>query len=147
MKFLGNAYRFRVAGDGSSSLRWPFPGSAGGPFEGFARWTSGPTRASNATYVVTGAAGTRSVRGDQRSAGGGWRTLGMCSLCAVQDNGGVRVDEADGVSAQHGGLPWFLDDMRPQGFMGRTFAHAHPELHLGNDPRPWNDYDVLRAIA
>ncbi len=61
--------------------------------------------------------------------------------------GAVWVDEADGVSAQHGGLPWFLDDMRPQGFMGRTFAHAHPELQLGNDPRHWNDDEVLRALA
>jgi len=61
--------------------------------------------------------------------------------------GAVWVDEADGVSAQHGGLPWFLDDMRPQGFMGRTFAHAHPELQLGSDPRHWNDDDVLRALA
>ena len=61
--------------------------------------------------------------------------------------GAVWVEEADGVSAQHGGLPWFLDDMRPQGFMGRTFAHAHPELQLGHDPRHWNDDDVLRALA
>jgi DNA-binding Lrp family transcriptional regulator len=61
--------------------------------------------------------------------------------------GAVWVDEADGVSARHGGLPWFLDDMRPQGFIGRTFAHAHPELQLGNDPRHWNDDDVLRALA
>ena len=61
--------------------------------------------------------------------------------------GAFWVEEADGVSAQHGGLPWFLDDMRPQGFMGRTFAHAHPELQLGSDPRNWNDDDVLRALA
>ena len=61
--------------------------------------------------------------------------------------GAFWVEEADGVSAQHGGLPWFLDDMRPQGFMGRTFAHAHPELQLGCDPRNWNDDDVLRALA
>lgn len=61
--------------------------------------------------------------------------------------GAVWVEEADGVSLQHGGLPWFLDDMRPQGFMGRTFAHAHPELHLGTDPRHWNDDDVLRALV
>jgi DNA-binding Lrp family transcriptional regulator len=61
--------------------------------------------------------------------------------------GAVWVDEADGVSMQHGGLPWFLDDMRPQGFMGRTFAYAHPELQLGTDPRHWNDDDVLRALA
>jgi hypothetical protein len=61
--------------------------------------------------------------------------------------GAFWVDEADGVSALHGGLPWFLDDMRPQGFMGRTFAHAHPELQLGHDPRHWNDDDVLRALV
>ncbi|MBI2750222.1 MAG: type II toxin-antitoxin system HipA family toxin YjjJ [Burkholderiales bacterium] len=61
--------------------------------------------------------------------------------------GAFWVEEADGVNARHGGLPWFLDDMRPQGFMGRTFAHAHPELQLGSDPRNWNDDDVLRALA
>ena len=63
------------------------------------------------------------------------------------EGGAFWVDEADGVSARHGGLPWFLDDMRPQGFMGRTFAHAHPELQLGADPRHWSDDDVLRALA
>lgn len=63
------------------------------------------------------------------------------------EGGAVWVDEADGLSMRHDGLPWFLDDMRPQGFMGRTFAHAHPELQLGTDPRHWNDDDVLRALA
>ncbi|MEO8021321.1 type II toxin-antitoxin system HipA family toxin YjjJ [Polaromonas sp.] len=57
------------------------------------------------------------------------------------------VDEADGVSKPHDGLPWFLDDMRPQGFMGRTFAHAHPELQLAADPRNWSDDDALKALA
>ncbi|MBB1075490.1 type II toxin-antitoxin system HipA family toxin YjjJ [Rhodoferax sp. 4810] len=61
------------------------------------------------------------------------------------EGGAFWVDEADGLSERHDGLPWFLDDMRPQGFMGRTFAHAHPELQLGSDPRHWSDDDVLRA--
>ena len=63
------------------------------------------------------------------------------------EGGAVWVDETDGVSQKHDGLPWFLDDMRPQGFMGRTFAYAHPELQLGTDPRHWNADDVLRALA
>ena len=63
------------------------------------------------------------------------------------EGGAFWVDEADGVSARHDGLPWFLDDMRPQGFMGRTFAHAHPELQLGHDPGHWSDDDVLRAMT
>ncbi|MGE0100496.1 MAG: type II toxin-antitoxin system HipA family toxin YjjJ [Hydrogenophaga sp.] len=57
------------------------------------------------------------------------------------------VDEADGLSELHEGLPWFLQDMRPQGFMGRTFAHAHPELRLPGDLRHWSDDDVLKALV
>ena len=63
------------------------------------------------------------------------------------EGGAFWVDEADGVSARHDGLPWFLDDMRPQGFMGRTFAHAHPALQLGHNPLHWSDDDVLRAMT
>ena len=63
------------------------------------------------------------------------------------ESGDVWMDEATGVSRKHDGLPWFLDDMRPQGFMGRTFAHDHSELQLNNDPRYWNDDDVLRALT
>src|SRR5215471_2817499 len=54
--FLGAGYHYRVAGDGSSTFTWPFAGPAG-RYEVFARWTSGPNRASNATYVITGADG------------------------------------------------------------------------------------------
>ncbi len=61
--------------------------------------------------------------------------------------GGFWVDEEDGVTERHDGLPWFLADMRPQGFMGRNFAHTHPELQLPTDPRHWSDDDALRALA
>ena len=61
--------------------------------------------------------------------------------------GGYWVDEVGGPGARHAGLPWFLEDMRPQGFMGRAFAQAHPELQLGSDPRHWSDEDVLRALT
>lgn len=63
------------------------------------------------------------------------------------EGGAFWVEEADGVRMRHDGLPWFLDDMRPQGFMGRTFAHAHPALQLGHDPLHWSDDDVLRAMT
>ena len=61
--------------------------------------------------------------------------------------GAVWVDEADGLSQRFDGLPWFLGDMRPQGFMGRTFAQSNPDLQLGDDPRYWSDDDLLRALA
>src|SRR3990167_8928827 len=57
------------------------------------------------------------------------------------------VDEADGLSELHAGLPWFLQDMRPQGFMGRAFAQAHPDLRLPGDLRHWSDDDVLKALV
>lgn len=57
------------------------------------------------------------------------------------------VDETDGLSELHDGLPWFLQDMRPQGFMGRTFANNHPELRLPGDLRHWSDDDVLKALV
>ena len=64
--------------------------------------------------------------------------------------GAVWVDEVYGprhTGQRHGGLPWFLNDMRPQGFMGRTFAAAHPDLQLGINPAKWTDDEVLRAMA
>lgn len=57
------------------------------------------------------------------------------------------MDEVDGTARVHDGLPWFLSDMRPQGFMGRAFARHHPELGLPTDPRQWTDDEVLRALA
>ena len=57
------------------------------------------------------------------------------------------VNEADGLTQIHDGLPWFLDDMRPQGFMGQTFVQNHPELSLPADLRHWNDQHALKAMV
>lgn len=44
-------------------------------------------------------------------------------------------------------LPWFLDDLRPQGFLGRSFAReVGPYLGIGEDPRTWRSDDVLLAL-
>lgn len=61
--------------------------------------------------------------------------------------GAIWAEEATGVRELHAGLPWFLGDMRPQGFMGRTFAQAHAGLGLGLDPRGWSDDAVLLALS
>src|SRR5438067_7247406 len=57
--FIGNGYHYRVAGEGSSTVAWSFPGQSG-RYEVFARWTSGTNRASNATYAITSAEGVTS---------------------------------------------------------------------------------------
>lgn len=56
----------------------------------------------------------------------------------------LRGDFADGVFPD---LPWFLDDLRPQGFLGRAFARRHAErLGLGADPRLWSADAVVAAL-
>jgi len=45
-------------------------------------------------------------------------------------------------------LPWFLYDLRPQGFLGRTFARTFgKQLNLPHDPTRWNADDILRALV
>ncbi len=45
-------------------------------------------------------------------------------------------------------LPWFLQDMRPNGFMGRAFAYAHGrELDLPPDLRNWTDDHLMLALS
>ncbi|WP_303636889.1 type II toxin-antitoxin system HipA family toxin YjjJ [Stenotrophomonas tuberculopleuritidis] len=46
------------------------------------------------------------------------------------------------------GLPWYLDDLRPQGFLGRSFAHGRGRtLGLPTDLNRWQRDDVLTALV
>lgn len=44
-------------------------------------------------------------------------------------------------------LPWFLADMRPQGFLGHGYSHQHPELNLPERISDWQDDHALYALA
>ncbi len=45
------------------------------------------------------------------------------------------------------GLPFFLQDVRPQGYLGRACARdAAPRLGVSEDVRNWNDDDVLSYL-
>jgi hypothetical protein len=45
------------------------------------------------------------------------------------------------------GMPWFLDDQRPQGFLGRAFARRHAdELGAPDDVLRWNHDHVVHAL-
>ena len=45
------------------------------------------------------------------------------------------------------GWPWFLDDQRPRGFLGRAFAHrVAPLLGAPDDLKLWRDDDVALAL-
>ena len=55
--------------------------------------------------------------------------------------------QADGVTLHSGGLPWWLFDMRPQGYLGRAYAARHgAELGLLERLTDWTDTHALRAL-
>lgn len=63
---------------------------------------------------------------------------------------GFWMEEADrehGHSARHDSLPWFLYDMRPQGFLGRGFVQGHPGLQLPANLTHWSDDHILKALV
>jgi hypothetical protein len=46
------------------------------------------------------------------------------------------------------GLPYPLDDMRPQGFLGRNFARNYAGLlQVGPDPQKWQEDDTLYVLS
>ena len=72
------------------------------------------------------------------------RELG--TLVPVRPNGFVMV-QADGVSRHSDGLPWWLFDMRPQGYLGRAYASTYAAaLGLPANPEHWGDNEVIRAL-
>jgi N-acetylmuramoyl-L-alanine amidase len=95
--FLGADYLFRTPGDGQSSVTWPFPASAPGRYEVFARWSSGPNRATNATYSVNSNAAVANAGVNQKNNGGAWQSLGSFDFQPGKGQGVVLTDKADGV--------------------------------------------------
>ena len=45
------------------------------------------------------------------------------------------------------GLPYFLQDLRPQGFLGRMEPGKHPDLDLPADILRWTDEHVLKYLS
>ena len=72
------------------------------------------------------------------------RELG--TLIPVCPDGFVMV-QADGVTLHSEALPWWLFDMRPQGYLGRAGASAHAAaLGLPGNPEHWGDTEIIRAL-
>lgn len=67
-------------------------------------------------------------------------------LIPVRPSGFVMV-QSDGTHLHNDGLPWWLCDMRPQGFMGKAYAARHASaLSLPADVEHWNDAHVIHAL-
>ena len=68
------------------------------------------------------------------------------ALTPVRPDGFV-MRQADGATLHSDGLPWWLFDMRPQGYLGRAYAARHgAELGLPDRLTDWTDTHVFRAL-
>lgn len=60
---------------------------------------------------------------------------------------GFVMQQTDNISLYSDGLPWWLFDMRPQGYLGRAYASAcSASLGLPDNPELWTDTDVIRSL-
>ncbi len=67
-------------------------------------------------------------------------------LIPVRPDGFVMM-RPDRPALHSDGLPWWLHDMRPQGFMGRAYAARHASaLGLPADVEQWTDAQVMHAL-
>ena len=77
-------------------------------------------------------------------AEGKLKELGV--LSPVRPDGFVFT-QIDGMHLHSDGLPWWLLDMRPQGYLGRAYATRHgAELGLPHTLKEWTDSHALRAL-
>jgi biotin operon repressor len=60
---------------------------------------------------------------------------------------GFVFTQTDGLQTHHDGLPWWLIDMRPQGFLGRAYVGRYgAQLGLPHTLHEWSDTHALRAL-
>ncbi|CAO95716.1 type II toxin-antitoxin system HipA family toxin YjjJ [Erwinia tasmaniensis] len=69
-------------------------------------------------------------------------------LYRVWPAGSCVVQDANASWRYYPGLPWYLSDMRPQGFLGRLWGRDCARLlGLPEDIRQWNDDHCLLALS
>ncbi|WP_157268853.1 type II toxin-antitoxin system HipA family toxin YjjJ [Azohydromonas aeria] len=84
---------------------------------------------------------------------------------AVEEAGQLHLAYPDGCVLEYGapfewpldddmrdgwfeGIPYPMQDLRPEGFLGRAFAREHAKvLRVNEDPRTWTDDDALYALS
>ncbi|WP_137719198.1 type II toxin-antitoxin system HipA family toxin YjjJ [Methylobacillus flagellatus] len=74
------------------------------------------------------------------------RLCALGTLVPVRPEGFVMM-QADGTTLHSDGLPWWLFDMRPQGYLGRAYAARHAaSIGLPGQLNQWTDSHVLLAL-
>lgn len=74
----------------------------------------------------------------------GFRYGDLMAICG----GGFLFTHINGSANYSESLPWFIQDMRPQGYIGRAFCHANAAaLGLSSRLQDWTDSDVLFVLS
>ncbi len=67
-------------------------------------------------------------------------------LHAIAERAFAVTGAGPGLDGCYPDLPWWLDELRPGGFLGRLIPHQHPHLHLPREIREWSATTVLRYL-
>lgn len=67
--------------------------------------------------------------------------------CCLENGRWLAYDPIAGENRLFDGLPYFLSDIRPEGFMGRAFPLRHPELDLPERIMDWDDDACMVALT
>ena len=78
--YYDSNYQHHTSGTGTNSASWTASISTSGDYTVYARWTSHPNRATDATYTVDYGSGTDVVTVNQQSGGGDWVALGTYTV-------------------------------------------------------------------
>lgn len=71
----------------------------------------------------------------------------IASLHAITPDGYIVSDGPSRIKGMFEGLPYYLQDARPAGFLGRAIPAAHPELALPPRVVDWSDAHVLTYLT
>lgn len=70
------------------------------------------------------------------------------TLYSIWPGESCAVETVSGQSLIYDGLPWFITDMRPQGFLGRAWGRdINATLHFSDDIKKWTESQTLVALA
>ncbi|WP_047605730.1 type II toxin-antitoxin system HipA family toxin YjjJ [Rahnella aquatilis] len=70
------------------------------------------------------------------------------TLYSIWPGESCAVEMTNGQSLIYDGLPWFITDMRPQGFLGRAWGRdINASLHFSDDIKRWTESQTLIALA
>lgn len=70
------------------------------------------------------------------------------TLYSIWPGESYAVETVSGQSLTFDGLPWFITDMRPQGFLGRAWGRdINAALHFPDDIKKWTESQTLVALA